>query len=275
MILSIAVSVFPHAYWGPGPFSFAAFVASLLLVQSWVGFPISWNYAAWSLSAEWLAYLAFMFLIKRVMSISRWPALLIIAFLCEISLVLILLMANSVTLNHAERLGLLRCGCEFFSGVMLCRVCYMKRFSVEIADCIFTLGACVVMIGVLFRSMELLSVFGFSAIILACGASSRVSGIFFANRLSVWLGQVSYSSYLTHALLLNAGLALIRTQGAIRWGVPLQLLIMVAALACVLPVSWLTWRFIETPGQKIGKRLAQRAFYVSRKNYGYLTQRNL
>jgi len=275
MIYLIAVLVLPDAFWGPGPFSFKAFGASLFLVQSWVSFPISWNYVAWSLSAEWLAYIIFVFLIRHILPIRRWPVIIFIALMGNFILVVTLLLLGSATLDHAERLGLFRCICEFFSGVMLCRLCFVTKINKIPADCIFVLGGCLVAIGVLFPTLELVSVFGFSAIILGCGASSRLSGIAFANRLSLWLGQVSYSCYMTHALLLNAGLVLMRTPLAIRLGVPFELLILVAALACVPPVSWLTWRFIERPGQKAGKRLAQGAFHVTRKNYGYPTQRNL
>ncbi|WP_327044016.1 acyltransferase [Microbispora sp. NBC_01189] len=75
-------------------------------------------------------------------------------------------------------------------------------------------------------------------------------------RVLTWLGLVSYSVYLLHALLLES----------VEWfwpeplAVPLNLRI--AALACVvallLGLSALTWRFVEAPAQRLAKRLVAR-----------------
>ncbi|GIH62223.1 hypothetical protein Msi02_30400 [Microbispora siamensis] len=72
-------------------------------------------------------------------------------------------------------------------------------------------------------------------------------------RVLAWLGLVSYSVYLLHPLLLES----------VEWFWPepldVPLILRVAALVCVvmllLGLSALTWRFVEAPAQRLGKRL--------------------
>ncbi|MET0425528.1 MAG: acyltransferase [Actinoplanes sp.] len=75
-----------------------------------------------------------------------------------------------------------------------------------------------------------------------------------------WLGQISYSLYLLHAVVL---LVLVRavpdlgTQpGVIRVATGL------AYLAAAFGLAWLSYRMVELPGQALGRRLAGRAHSV-------------
>lgn len=60
-------------WWMPTPHSPQRWLASFLLVQSWIGMAESWNGPAWSLSAEWGAYLAFPVLALAVWRIRSAP----------------------------------------------------------------------------------------------------------------------------------------------------------------------------------------------------------
>ncbi|MFE6522268.1 acyltransferase family protein [Streptomyces sp. NPDC057794] len=67
-----------------------------------------------------------------------------------------------------------------------------------------------------------------------------------------WLGTISYSVYLVHPVLLAV------TDGTIgRWGQDAPLLEL-AFCAVLLPLSWLTYRYIEAPGQACGRRVTRR-----------------
>ncbi|NUR86950.1 MAG: acyltransferase [Nonomuraea sp.] len=66
-----------------------------------------------------------------------------------------------------------------------------------------------------------------------------------------WLGVISYSLYLVHLPIL---LAVLRVSGEMRWApVPAQVGLAVGVLVLVLGGSWLTYRFVERPGQRLGK----------------------
>ncbi|MEU8105907.1 acyltransferase [Nonomuraea muscovyensis] len=74
-------------------------------------------------------------------------------------------------------------------------------------------------------------------------------------RLLTWLGLISYSLYLVHHPLLKYFYEV--TGDLRRSPLPLQLAMSVAALAVVLGVSALAYRFVERPMQALGRRLAR------------------
>jgi peptidoglycan/LPS O-acetylase OafA/YrhL len=71
-----------------------------------------------------------------------------------------------------------------------------------------------------------------------------------------WLGQISYSLYLLHAVVL---LILPRTGADLAaWPAPARVAAGLAYLAVALTLAWLSYRFVEVPGQKLGRRLTNR-----------------
>ena len=70
-----------------------------------------------------------------------------------------------------------------------------------------------------------------------------------------WLGRISYSVYLVHYVLIQL-LATPLTRAGDRLGVLGQAAVVAAYLALLIGVSWLTYRFVELPGQRLGKRWA-------------------
>jgi len=103
-------------------FGISAFVASLLLIQNWGHWlPTTWNTPAWSLSAEWFAYLIFppvLLFFKRIQSPS------IAFFLVTASLIalIVTLLLNGVhNPGVAGTPGMLRMLCEFTAGCLLYR----------------------------------------------------------------------------------------------------------------------------------------------------------
>ena len=61
VIVTVAAAVGYERTTAGNDYSLGTFVANLLLIQAW-GFPqYSWNWVAWTISAEWFAYLLFPF----------------------------------------------------------------------------------------------------------------------------------------------------------------------------------------------------------------------
>ncbi|MEW1838786.1 acyltransferase [Nonomuraea angiospora] len=72
----------------------------------------------------------------------------------------------------------------------------------------------------------------------------------------VRLGVISYSLYLVHLPVL---LVVMHLVGEMRWApLPAQIGIGVVVLGVVVPLSWLSHRFLEQPMQRLGRRLADR-----------------
>ncbi|GAA2294683.1 acyltransferase [Nonomuraea roseoviolacea subsp. roseoviolacea] len=76
-------------------------------------------------------------------------------------------------------------------------------------------------------------------------------------RALTWIGLISYSLYLVHHPLLKY---FVQVTGDLRWApLPVQLSMAAAALALVVLVSALAYRFVERPMQRLGRRAARLA----------------
>lgn len=93
---------------------------------------------------------------------------------------------------------------------------------------------------------------------LALAAATFAAAMAFRHRGGVpralaWLGLISYSLYLVHHPLLKY---FVELTGDLRQApMPRQLALATLFTAAILLASWLTYRFIERPGQRLGAKL--------------------
>jgi len=261
-ILALLVLWQPHSYWGPGPFSTKSFIASFFLVQAW-GFldfsnAIAWNSPAWSLSAEWAAYFIFPFqatIMQRTKNISALTAL---ALICFVFLVATILCSHSLTLDHAELGGLVRCLTEFSMGVCICNIWRLRRAALEPWGAHFLLaGFFLFALSLAITDLQLLAPVAFACFVLGCAIPSQTSDKIFGNRIAVFLGNISFSLYLTHSIVINAAQLFLDQIGMSSQ--PLQTRICIASILglLILLTAFLTWMFIERPAQIQGKRISR------------------
>ncbi|MEV6851245.1 acyltransferase [Actinoplanes sp. NPDC051411] len=71
-----------------------------------------------------------------------------------------------------------------------------------------------------------------------------------------WLGRISYSLYLLHAIVLGLIPRLI--PGLPSHSLAVRLAVGVTYLAVAITLAWLSYRFVEIPGQALGRRLTAR-----------------
>jgi peptidoglycan/LPS O-acetylase OafA/YrhL len=83
------------------------------------------------------------------------------------------------------------------------------------------------------------------------------------NPLTVWIGKLSYSVYLIHYGIAVILLNLIGEN--IPAGDLNYFLVFLLLTGITLPISWLTYTFVERPGIRLGKRLIQ---YLDRRSAG-------
>ena len=258
-VLAVATTGAPNQYWGPGPFTLNAFLASAALVQGWIGLPIAWNAPTWSLSAEWLSYVFFVALTPFAVRVKTAALAGLTYCLCLLPLFAALFLFHSSTLDHAERLGLVRCVCEFSAGVMFNRWVQSSPSVHAHGTLLFWAGTITLAVGVLFQQLELAAIFGFSCLIVSSAVAAAPAQIIMGNRLVLFLGEISYSVYLTHLTVINLALALARTSWGQAGGSAGAFLLIAGSTFAVIPLSWLTWRFVEIPFQTVGRRLAARS----------------
>jgi peptidoglycan/LPS O-acetylase OafA/YrhL len=184
-----------------GSESVCAFVANLFMLQGLDAGKLSWNYPAWSISVEFMAYLVFPFALPAIWAASDKAKLAIAAFL----LALLTLLAFLTQDNFDQWDGpitLLRCLPEFILGTLL--YCAFRRIPRNSwLDSNIAAFGIVALIAVCLHANapDLLVTFLFAALILTAVVNTgEFSEIANASPL-IWLGDISYSLYLIHGFV--------------------------------------------------------------------------
>ncbi|MBZ6068185.1 acyltransferase [Aeromonas schubertii] len=244
----------------------AALPSSFLLMQAPAGYGLTWNFAAWSLSVEWISYLLFPLLLPLALSRSRWA---ILAPLSAIALLTALLFQHGTLdlTNGAPAVG--RGVAGFTIGVWLLRPVQATRLR-PIARSDRLLGALFLLPLILlhFTLTPLLTMavlIAFVALVwIAASQTLRDTRVFslLENRVTRLLGDLSYSIYLWHAVLLLTGLELahyLAPEAVEAWfGVtdPASGVLAVALFMVLLwGLSWCSYHGIERPAQRALRRL--------------------
>jgi peptidoglycan/LPS O-acetylase OafA/YrhL len=259
------------------------FIRNLLLIQEWGPEPQrGWNFVAWSLSMEWLAYLIFPILILVIWRCNKrlgLPMLIVLWFACITPLVGYGLSRTDsyYTDNWGSTIRILT---EFTAGAITYLI--VRRLLPEGSDdpgrrtlqganaLSWLLPLAVVAGSVLLANLAIaqppitLNTSGdaepmppyfhlllvpfliawLGALALARGRVSR--GL--ATKTLVLGGFISYSLYMTHLVVFGLWRAGMRAAG-IDSGVlyAAGLLVLVAA---ALAIAWLMWRFVEEPARE-------------------------
>ncbi len=230
-------------------YPFAELPLHILLMQNW-GFTaqLTWNDPAWSISCELAAYLAFPWLAMRVdwRRVAPVAALGSFAALAAI-IAAIYAWAGAESLNHAiPRLGLIRALCEFTMGTILCGLWLRWRDrGLALGLAAGAVGA--IALAVTFAGLipEPAAVPTALAGLLLVIALLPEAGNPLTWRPVVYLGEISYSTYLVHFLLFVLFKILFVADGR---AVPIATIGLF--LAMVLAASVLLHHFVERPAQK-------------------------
>ena len=231
-------------------FPFTELPLQIFLVQNW-GFTheLSWNDPAWSISAEFGAYLLFPFLVMAI-DWRRVPTPAILAGVAALFVLLYTVMTagGALTLGTGiTRYGLLRCVVEFSAGTAICALWLRWRARPVLPTAISALVA----VGAL-RAWDAAALpetlaipLAFAAILLALALTSEAA----RNPLNApalhYLGEISYATYLGHFMLFVLfKLALIDDPRAI------PPVLIVLYLTMVLTSSVALYHLVERPTQK-------------------------
>jgi len=176
----------------------------ILLVQNW-GFTeqLRWNHPAWSISAEFAAYLLFPWIVIGL-RLHRWRSAALVAGFGGLGLALHLIYASAGHQRIGDvitELGLVRCLIEFSMGMIL-SVLWQRGHgrSKPLMAAGGYLG--VMLIATAFGLVETLAAPALLGLLLLCVALSpdRWTG-WLARGPIHYLGTISYATYLAHYLL--------------------------------------------------------------------------
>jgi peptidoglycan/LPS O-acetylase OafA/YrhL len=243
---AVSVLVLHRAPEDPSAFSWTAIIASLFLVNGWFDL-LTPNIPAWTVSAEWFAYLLYPaagFLAARLHNGSR------------IALVLVALIVIELVGNEHP---LLRISPEFALGMMA----YDLNADLSLARRMPWYSGWLVT-GLILASTYLLTgehlgVFSglFAVLLVALSNNSDHLGSLLARPVPVYLGEISYSTYMVHHPVWTVIKNLCRL-AHIQISSPL---VVCVAILLAIGVSALTFRFVELPARQAlrsGRREARK-----------------
>ncbi len=238
-----------------------------LMVQQWFKpeeGPVSWVGPAWSLSAEWLAYLVFPIVVLAVAlghRKLRARTLLLLAALTMVPLVLSLHAHGDMT----DWVWIPRILCEFVTGMLLCaglsRLDLTPRAR-QLAGIGAILTAVAVVGWLLFvRSAGLPAVNSFYVVVLfvpligflAIGTGPLNS--FLSTRAVVLGGGLSYALYLVHSPMLYLFRDATHYTGALYLEPLTRLYAEIAFIPVIVFAAWFLYRFFEEPVRKVMRRM--------------------
>lgn len=222
----------------PDDFPFAKLPLHYLLIQNWGLTPsLSWNVPAWSISAEFAAYLAFPAFVLAFAG-QRIPRVAVIVGIAA-ALALANAMRGAAGLNFdIAHFGTIRCLAGFGIGMVVHSLWASRSGTISLGG-LALLAAPGWASGWVPEALAVPLVFAGIVLILS-SRDPRVLGGSILHRLGEW----SYATYLSHFLLWKAfKLAFVHTPGPVGW--PLIALY----LTIVLVTSALLYRFVELPAQ--------------------------
>jgi peptidoglycan/LPS O-acetylase OafA/YrhL len=184
-----------------GPRSLGAIVANIFMLQGLSAGQLSWNYPAWSISVEFIAYLALPFALP---AIARAPD----AVRLVLGAILFAVLAWLAALTKGDLdqwdgpITLVRCMPEFLVGTLL-------YFAFRDHGHRFGLNSDLAVLAVLAATLiclhvgapDLLIVSLFAALVLLAVSNTGAFARLANTGPLIWLGEISYSLYLIHGFI--------------------------------------------------------------------------
>ena len=243
--------------------SVGAFFSNLLLINSLgVHDYLSWNFPAWSISVEFFTYMIFF----ACISLFRQVNDLVLCLCLSVLFYYILYTNNPDTLLKTYDWGLFRCLGGFFLGSVIYRISQKITFKPSlIVATSAELVAVVLMIVLVLNSLtvnyQLAAFASFALVILIFSVQEKgLLTKLLVFKPILFLGSLSYSIYMTHALVF----AISATVGKNIFKIPTKAvdnqyesfillvtpyanLINLIILLIVIGLSYLTYRYVEVP----------------------------
>ncbi len=274
LVVGGALRLMRHELWnsaGAGALTWENFVRQTLMVQMW--FPpekgsISWVGPAWSLSAEWLAYVLFpvvVLAVARAQRNLRARGLLVLAGLAMMPLV----VGVAVGGDLGGKSWILRILCEFVTGMLLCAAASRLRLTSRARRLAGT-GAILTVVAVVAhpyigRAVDVPGwwsgtiVLLFVPLVFFLGIGTGPLHDLLATRALVLGGAISYALYLVHSPMLYLYRDVTRFTSFHLDPLPRYygelLLIPVMVLT-----AWLLYRFFEEPARMAMRRMLEIPF---------------
>jgi peptidoglycan/LPS O-acetylase OafA/YrhL len=265
-LVVMAVGILPFVLHKPeftspdGRFAWTAGLASLAMLHGPEVAQRTWNYPAWSVSAEMHAYLVFPLLVPLIARL-RDAAAAVLAAACTLAPFAVYQFGLAAETHPTNGWIVLARVLPLFAAGMA-----VHRFRAA-AAMRSTAVACAafVLVPVLLLSpaSSALAVLLAPVVLLSTLGHPGVRGVLSRPGV-VWLGAISYSLYMTHALVETFGVSLAVRRIARSLHVDIaanpsaSAALLLAAVAAAVLLGAATWRWVEVPGRRLVLRLLER-----------------
>lgn len=234
--------------------SFPAVLTNLLLMQAWhLHHSVTWNHPAWSISAEWAAYLLFPLLVPLVLRAGRLASWALAAGLLSGITWLTLVAGHGELSSVMPDFGAVRGVLGFTLGMQIYRLWRSNSpqglrawagSGLSLATALIAVGA-----ALHFKAFDPLIILLFCWLTLAAsGGESALHRLISIGPMH-YLGIISYSIYMDHAFVQHVWRFIWQRWADGVYGTTASLATLALLLAGILALSSLTYRFIECPGR--------------------------
>lgn len=239
-----------------GLYTPGGFLASLLMVQAWGDADYAtWNFVAWSVSAEWFAYLCFP-LVALAYHRNRTPAAAIATAAAGIVVAIALILTSGLSaVSPFDHGSLLRIAGSFVAGAMMCWL-WRHHFGAS-----WNWGLLTAVLGLLvIGSATVLTANGVAAYWALLFMAPFILGLAYnqgwlARALSTPLadfgGRVSYSLYMSHLLLKMVLVKLLPAERFVDAGLLVRLGFVALYLLLIMGVATTLYLLVEEPFRKM------------------------
>jgi peptidoglycan/LPS O-acetylase OafA/YrhL len=236
-----------------GARSIVALFANLFMLQGLHASALSWNYPAWSISLEFMAYLAFPLMLYAFWGANAVRKLALAGVLASALAALAYLTKDDFNQWDGPA-SLLRCLPEFMLGMLLYSLFRSGALQSWLSSDRVAFGAITITILLLHIGAPDLLMIPLMAVLMLAAVMNHSK---FAALLNiaplVWLGEISYSLYLLHDLVQHITTMVLRQGFGIDDAGRLppwpSLALMLAMIGACLLAAALTYRWIEVPAR--------------------------
>jgi peptidoglycan/LPS O-acetylase OafA/YrhL len=225
---------------------------NILNIQAWgVTNSLQWNHPAWSISAEWFAYLLFPFLAFQTAKLKNAWSNLVVIVLCFAALFCTMQVFQMPTLNFLPAYSLYRVLFEFIIGCSLYNI-YKSTGTLKLGwlSILSVLG---ILAGSFYYVHDL---YLFACIVCLLFSLAHGKGMI-ANVLSikpaVYLGEISYSVYLVHDFLISRLKGFENSLDFFDKGLGLNLLVLALYLVILAISASGLYHYVEVPARNFIK----------------------
>ncbi|ALM52696.1 acyltransferase family protein [Halomonas huangheensis] len=216
---------------------------------------LTWNGPAWSIGAEWFAYLVFPVLASFLFGMG-WRARIVICLVGILGLVVIFDSERGLNLTYDY--GALRCLFQFCMGAVLYQVFRSGSMRWLHHDSAFVMVALTILVLMHIGERDLLLPPAFALLILSvAGNSDRIEKVLTVAPLRI-IGMVSYSIYMSHMLVLEAIQLVSRAISGHGFGrelgAPASMMALMILVPSILLLSVWLYRSIELPMRQALRR---------------------